>query len=292
MCFVPDQTFCRGLPMTDRTFRSYSFLLITAAICSVIGMGRAWSTPITTGDVNPLTIVNGDNGPYVNVGETPAFTPGTSTLQIGAGDDVSVSGVDNLFGAGFGTQRNGTITVSNGGKLRASDLRSGDSSSSGTGGATGAITVTGPGSETIVSSDQGLFSDNTNEAGFVRVGRLSGATGSDSGMLQVLNGGRLQISSGETINTTTSGPQLQFARDEGSFGTGLVDGSGSVINIFQSAPADAENGGPFLVVGQAGTGSLTIRNDALVELTGDDASVAVGRGDDAASLNLPQSELQ
>src|SRR3546814_14822009 len=93
-------------------------------------------------------------------------------------------------------------------------------------------------------------------AGYVQVGRRRDGDGETN----VTNGGQLRISAGESVNTNTYEPGLQIARDSGSLGRATVDGNGSQIHMIQTVPAngDAEVGGPYVHIGRAGQGSLTV----------------------------------
>ena len=109
-------------------------------------------------------------------------------------------------------------------------------------------------------------------AGFVNIGRTGG-----SGFLYVTNGGTLTVNNTDGV---TDFPFMRFARENGSYGYGLVSGAGSSINVIQYGPAgDDYNGGALLLLGDGGQGVLKVTgNDAQVNVTGDRARLVVANG--------------
>jgi T5SS/PEP-CTERM-associated repeat protein len=277
-----------------------------------VGEATAVGGTVVVDNNSQLTVRGeGDFGPFINVGRD-----GPGGLHIRGGSDVlvesnttnfanvtvgrspgdiaelTVSGVgSSLTTAGpdnsvrVGREGAGTMTVSDGATVNTLDLEVGRGPEGGT------LVVTDPGTTIVVSNDTGNFTDPdfANEAGFLRAARNDGEVGD----IFVLNGARVEVRG----TTTETIPGLQIAREPGSVGRVTVDGTGSIIDILQTVPAD-DLGGPFLQVGRSGQGTLTIRNEGEVRLTGDDAFMAVSQGnadefaDPADAPVLEQSVLR
>ena len=210
--------------------------------------------------------------------------------QVGAHGDVLIDGLGTRVNVGaldatgitvlhVGSEGGtGTLRVSGGAVLQSFNLQAGrssrtvlnDSPDVGPGsGSKGTITITDPGTLVRLSNDFGSFGDQyINSGGFLRAGHNDGHTG----LIEVLNQAHLEI----TAAADKSGPGLQVARNPGSQGTLIVDNAS--VEIWQSGPATAFDGGPFLQAGRSGEGTIILRNGAEVELNGDGALVHVSRG--------------
>lgn len=222
-------------------------------------------------------------------GSTGSVTVNASTLSVtGTDAQISVggSGEDTVLDDG-GT---GTLLVIGGAVVKTLHLQI---ARDGTG-----VTTISNGGTVVASNEFGSFTDDEgltllDDGGFVRVGRNAGSDGT----LNVISGGVLSIAG----TSTADDMGLQIARNVGSVGTVLVDGS--TISIVQDPgvnPDDENEGGPHLSVGIGGQADMTITGGAMVTLSGQDAFVQVGRGNSDGGFDdpggspetLPQSLLQ
>ena len=127
------------------------------------------------------------------------------------------------------------------------------------------------------------------EGGFLRGARNSG----DVAEINVQMGGRIEVVS----EIGTSGPGVQLARNVGSLANVTVTDPGSSIQILQNGPVVPGSFGPFLAL-RAGEAHMTIDNDALVIVSGNEAFFVLAQGnsddfaDPADAPILPQSDLQ
>ncbi|MCP4246030.1 MAG: hypothetical protein GY778_03180, partial [bacterium] len=194
-------------------------------------------------------------------------TGGQGTVQLtGPSATLTTIGIDNTVQVGrFGGT--GTLTVDQAATLRTLQLEAGRDGS-------GTLTLSGDGTQVIVSNDHGRYSDPYGyQAGFARAGRDAGSDGT----FNVLDGARLEIRSGIGVNQDTTVPGLVLAAQPGSMGTLLIDGAGSIVDVFQIIP-DAGFGAPFLTVGNSGDGFMTVSNGGMARVSGDKADFSVALG--------------
>ena len=212
-----------------------------------------------------------------------------SLLLDGAGTQLTQSGVDAtngdtafaVIGLNGGT---GTGAVSNGAKWLISDGGQDSRASSsnnpglelgkGGAGASGSLTITGPGSSVqIVASSLGLPAgtpDNINP--FVAVGRDAGTVGS----LTVSNGGQLFIVGGAL--STAANPRITSLDIGGgsttfaTIGSATVTGAGSQIVLSGNSDRIDVGRGPGSV------GSLSVLNQSMVASTSLEVGANGGRG--------------
>jgi fibronectin-binding autotransporter adhesin len=227
---------------------------------TVLGMDNG---VIYVGDYGPgsLTIANGaalDSNAttfgiaaYVGYGNT---SNGTVTVD-GANSTWSLSGGELVVGA-YG---NGALTISNGGAVNASDgfnsdfaLLIGDRASG-----TGNVTVEGRHSTLTI----GNVSSGTGAA-------VVGGIG--TGYLTVSNGGKVNLDGNVSEGGSLVGESLVVGDNSGSNGTVSVTGWHSALNAV---------GG--VVVGNDGTGSLTVSNGGRVSLGADENGDALSIGESA-----------
>ena len=213
------------------------------------------------------------------------YLPGTgviggySNLNVGFGLNsfgrVTVDGVGSrLETFGYSPRMNigrdqgtGELVISGGGYGLTLQLDAGRD------GATGRVTIDGAGSQLVLNSNAGTFAhpQYAGEAGIATFGRADG-----SGFLYVTNGGTLTV---QNTDGNTDLPMLRFARENGSYGYGLVSGAGSAAYVTQFGPqGDDYAGGPILLVGDGGQGVLKVTNDGLVDVRGDQARLSVADG--------------
>ena len=190
-----------------------------------------------------------------------------SVTVSGAGSRLVTTGLDNTVQIGRASGAAGTLLVEAGGQLETLHFEVGREGE-------GTATVTGSGSTIIVSNDDGRFSAPYDyEAGFLRVGR------DGDGALNILDGAHVEVRSGDVAsgNDDTTVQFMQIGRNAGSMGTVVVDGAGSILDIFSLNPP----GGPFvegpgLQVGRGGTGTLTVSNGGDARIDGQGATLGVG----------------
>ncbi len=279
--------------------------LATIGSNASIAVGRSGATGQGT-----LIIESGatSSGLFLNVGRDGA----TGTLLIdGAGSQMSLLGVAGAAGGGsaFATAGrgggDGTITVSNGGRLSISDNGGDSRTALGSvgfilgrdAGSTGTMTITGPGSVVeVVSTSRGVPSgtpDNFNP--FVSVGFDNAP--SASGQLTISNGGKLILTgnavsepasnnpttfqvggsnglAGSGVATVTgAGSELILAGADGIVRVGRTAGSTGTLNVLDQARVASTS----MVVGDLGNGTLNI-NNAQLALSGANNGSAVGAG--------------
>ncbi|HUS97447.1 MAG TPA: hypothetical protein VMX97_11965, partial [Hyphomicrobiaceae bacterium] len=183
---------------------------------------------------------------------------GSSLIAGGYGPSIQV-------GRDFGT---GVLAISQGGYALTLNVDIGRD------GGIGRVFIDGPGSLLRANDTAGtnLNPAYVGEGGFVNIGRTGG-----SGYLYVTNGGTLTI---DNTDGVTDFAFMRFARENGSYGYGLVSGSGSSINVIQHGPAgdSYSYGGALLQLGDGGQGVLKVTNDAQVDVTGDYARLVVADG--------------
>ncbi|MBN8508057.1 MAG: PEP-CTERM sorting domain-containing protein [Burkholderiales bacterium] len=222
---------------------------------------------------------------FLNVGRDGST--GTATID-GSGSQLMLSGVGPWSTGGLGPAAanigwigSGQVTVSNGGQLHISD--GGADTSAGPGsphlivgrdGGTGTLMIKSGGLVEVVStsiSPAPGAADNFNPFG--SVGRGAGSTGT----IVIEGGGKLRMT-GNAVSTPTfrRGTDLNIGGESdsvaGGTGTVSITGPGSELRV---TGADA-----FIAVGRNGTGTLDMKNGALVETM----IINVGRGNTASSI--------
>ena len=235
----------------------------------------------STGGIGTLTIESGADvrARRVIVG-VDADSQGTVTVT-GSGSTLTTSGTDNEVRVG--NEGTGTLEVLDGGLVETLKF---DVARSGVGRATiRGVASDGTRSRVIVSPDNGRYSGNlADSGGFARVGRNAGSRGT----LEILGGGLLRVRDGGG----TWGPGFQLARNKGSAGTLLIDGTGSSLEVVQAAPANSSNpllsSGPHLWLGRRGGGTTTVRNGGRLLVRGESASAGVSRGN--VNPDFPDSD--
>jgi T5SS/PEP-CTERM-associated repeat protein len=235
---------------------------------------------------------------------------GTGLLTVSGGSDVIVNSAGEYvnFAAGSNAGSNGTITVTGAGSTLTafgnnSDIvigREGTGTLNVLAGASartlglvvgfngaGNVNVSGAGSFLSLSNDNGSLTNYANDAAFLNLGVKTGSLAT----INITNGGIVEVRN----STTEDSPEFRMGRNLGSTAIGIIDGVGSTLNISQVGPSSPGFGGPRIVVGSRGDGTLTVRNSATINITGDKAELVVSGagsdGDEAASAAITQSEL-
>ncbi len=197
--------------------------------------------------------ING-NGSLLRLSGRNSATNSDPTAQLGGGAFLS------LGRGGGGAAGNGTMTISNGGRMEIDTTAFALTNVNGqTGmyvgtfnGSTGTMTVTGANSTLLISSGTGM-------APYVGIGRDSG-----TGTLTISNGGRVEVSS---LHTSVPNPgasgylpgdlnNFEVGRSiTGAATSGTVSVSGAGSQLLMTGAADA-----FIQVGRgaSGTGTLNI----------------------------------
>lgn len=254
--------------------------------------GATGELNITNGGSLTTTMLN-------HIGQTDVAGAGKGIVNIsGAGSIWTISagtpGASGNLALGRGAGAEGTITISNGGKMV---YRSADQGAPAFGyqGGTGAMTVRGTGSlfdtatgltlgegagstGTLTITDNAMVNSTTNN---VLVGHFGG-----TGTLNISNGGQLttdrDVFVGNSGNSTgtlniTSGGKLVMTNaaylniGAQAAGTGTVDGVGSEVT------------GAGLTVGQAATGLLTLSNGGKVTASN---FTTIGQTGGTGTLNI------
>jgi T5SS/PEP-CTERM-associated repeat protein/autotransporter-associated beta strand protein len=230
--------------------------------------------------VDNLVVGNASTGMLtIASGGSLAFNAAIGYLGNGAGSSGTVaitgpgSNLSALHTLDVGNNGSGTLAVSNGGAMTGSDMMLGVGA-----GGTGTVTADGLGSQLFLSNDiaVGVAGNGTLQItnGAVvntsngDVGQLTGSTGtatvdgagsrwSNSGVLLVGDAGTgtLTISNGASASGGYHG--IRIGESATGIGTITVTGNGSTLST-----------NPFLIVGDYGTGTLTIENGATGAISG------------------------
>ncbi len=245
-----------------------------------VEVGRTGSGTINITNGAQMIVDNGNDdvnvlGDFRDI-KIGSQTGGTGIINVdGEGSLFSARGIDNVIDVGGRDGGTGTLNITNGGDVETIWLNVGRGA-----GTTGEVTVSGTGSTLIVSPETGQFSVPYDyEAGFAQVGRDGG-----TGTLRILDGGRVEVRDrlGETPGDETSIPQIDFGRN-GSQGTLIIDGAGSVLAVTQEGPRRVDapyEDGPLMRIGQrpGGDGLATISNGGALELVGENSFLGIGDG--------------
>ncbi|MGF7056242.1 T5SS/PEP-CTERM-associated repeat protein/autotransporter-associated beta strand protein, partial [Bosea sp. OAE752] len=243
----------RLLATTSALALAQAFVVIVAADAA---LGQSWTGTANTDWTNSANWTGG--------------VPINGTVTINTPSNPAILGVN---GAATGTTGNlsvgnggtGNLTIQNGSTLTTIGTAF---SYIGVNGSVGTMTVTGPGSKWILSGSPAVS---------LILGQTETAS---SGTLNITNGGSVStpgdFAGGNATLNVTSGGTLTTGRDAyigrlpGSNGTAAISGSGSQWMIARR-----------LVVGNGGTGALTISNNAIV-----DVGTTTTVGDSASSGTL------
>ncbi|MEL7470734.1 MAG: hypothetical protein AAFN27_19945, partial [Pseudomonadota bacterium] len=201
----------------------------------------------------------------------------TGTLNVdGAGSSLVLTGAGgNVYDGTFisGTYNGtGTINVTNGAYVSAQEINT-----TGFGGAgTGTFTIDGAGSLVLASGDRGQFGDGA--GGYSTFGSqfTAGRAAGSNATVNITNAGSLVLESASAGAPTREGTRLIIGESNGSTGSVTVDGTGSSIKAIQRGSLGY--GSPTIEVGVGGQGTLTVRNNATVEVLGDRARISVANG--------------
>ena len=238
---------------------------------TVTGAGSIWS--VTEDPLSP-------NQARINMAAT---SNATATLTVSNGGQVNVTGGTITSYIGVGDGGSATLTIATGGQVSAADMVLGNQTTgmgTVTVGGTGStlaiangltvgnqstlansLTVNSGGTVTVSGNNGGglAIAQNTGSQGAVTVnGGTINITGTNPG-IGVGNGGTgtLTIQNGGIVTISGANGGMNIGGNSGSSGNVIVDGSGSQLNVL------ATNSG--VGVGNAGTGTLTIRNGGQSE---------------------------
>ena len=233
-----------------------------------------------------LAIRNGATvtAPRVFIGDGTGSV-GTVTVT-GSGSALTTTGTDNEVRVG--DEGTGTLRVLDGGLVETLKF---DVGRSGTGLAViRGVADDGTRSRVLVSPANGYFSDDPGSAsdderqygGFARVGRNAGSRG----RLEIREGGLLRV----LDDASTRSPIFHLARNRGSVGELLIDGTGSRLEVVQdqAGPQPARGSGPGVTLGRRGRGVTTIGNGGTLVLRGEQGYVNVSR--DAVNPDFPDAD--
>ncbi|MEM9144917.1 MAG: DUF4214 domain-containing protein [Pseudomonadota bacterium] len=231
-----------------------------------------------------------DDGSALTVTTNPALSFGYNAVEIGISSGsrglVTVDGPGSALtatgGAGninVGRAGEGQLALTNGAEANGFFIVVGRSA-----GSDGLLQVDGPGTVLTASDAFGNFTTYTGYAGFLRAGRDAGSYG----RIEITNGGTVNVQNDP--QSTYDVPVFSLGRNYGSTGVLLVDGPGSVLNLFQTGPSDdapvigdmptADNlfNGPYLSLGyRGGSGFATVQNGGAISVVGEDAALEIGQ---------------
>ena len=210
---------------------------------------------------------SGINVAALAAGSTTSNAHGSLTVT-GAGSRLEVDGGIGFLNVGRGNGTNGSLTVSNGGVITGSGTETGLTYLTvGNGGGTGSATISGAGSllrlngrNSATNSDPTAVLDS---GAFLNLGRGGGGA-AGHGSLTISNGGRLEIDTSALALTNPNGQTGMYVGAlNGSTGSLTVSGPGSTLLITAGTGLT-----PYVAVGRdSGTGSLTIANGGVVEVS-------------------------
>lgn len=255
---------------------------------ALLRMGTGTNTSGTVTVQNGATLrLDGSSADYqftgINVASTGlgATTPNAqASLTVkGAGSRILIDNSVGFVNIGRGFGSDGTVTVSNGATMGGSGGNGGEAGlvyvNVGQGGGTGAVNVTGAGSELRLSgrnTSDGSNTDSTSVPGggaFLSLGRgAAGAAG--QGTMNITAGGHVVIDTAALALTNVNGQTGMFVGAfNGSTGTMNVSGPGSSLLISAGSGM-----APYIGIGRdSGTGTLNITGGGKVELTATHVSV-------------------
>ncbi|WP_144428156.1 beta strand repeat-containing protein [Azospirillum thiophilum] len=241
------------------------------------------STALTGGSVCAEILTSGTTSPTFGTesnstvaGSVGVGIGGTGTLTVNRGSTLTTTGAGNGVILGTGSSSaSGTALVSGGGRI--------DSLFFGVGlDGNGTLQVSGTGSRIVATTANGLqLSPSQLDGGGIQVGRNSGSVG----QFNVLNGATATVEGGAQ-GSTALGSYMNIARNQGSRGSVLVEGTGSTLTFTQARLPNFAAGEyePSVSIGRGGNGAMILRNGGTVALTGGvgPASLSVAR--DAGAL--------
>ena len=249
---------------------------------SSVAISRDSVGPVSDPDPSPIdqqSVVNvlsggaievDGEGANIRIGNLGPTANGMVTVS-GSGSRLTTKGAANSVQVAEGSGT-GTLEVLDGGLVEALWLDVGNRG-------TGRVVIRGVASDgtrsqVIVSPAGGKFmGDSVDQGGLVLVGVGAGGQGT----LEIHEGGLLQVRDGQD----THGPTLVVARNKGSTGTLLIDGSGSSLEVIQDSPAVSGNAhvspGPDVWLGRRGGGTTTVRNGGRLLVRGARAFVGISR---------------
>jgi outer membrane autotransporter protein len=236
-----------------------------------VGAGTANVSTATVGltHTGDLTITNGGS---------LGSTSGTVGAAVGSVGTATVTGINSRWNStgsvSVGSSGNGTLMVSGGGSVGDNNAFIGEAANS-----TGNVTVDGSGSSWNTSVQ---LSIGNNGAGTLMVsnggqvtffnGLLGQSSAGSTGTVTVTGAGSIMAGDGLTVGALGTGTLNILAGGRvndslanvgtlaGSVGTVVVDGSGSTwLNTGNGGPTSA------ITIGDAGSGTLTISNGAVVQ---------------------------
>ena len=222
-----------------------------------VGRGEAGSLSVTGGASLVATAENFNN---VRIG-----TEGGTGFGVvrGEGSRLVAEGPNNSITAG--PNGTGRLLLEAGSRVEALRLVAGFDGN-------GEVLISGTGTEAVISPETGRYTGEFSaEGGFVRAGRNDGS----NARIVVSDGALLDVNA----NDQTSGPGIQVARQPGSVGTFIVDGSDTRVEVIQTVPTvEGADYGPYLQAGRSGSGDVQVRNGGTLVLDGPKSDIAVSRG--------------
>ena len=251
-----------------------------------VGFEGTGDVTIRNGSVVTANMTGNYLGVQVGNGET-----GNGTLTVtGAGTKLYAGNGDpGVVGSTrVGRYGTGTLNIYDGAQMYGLNLDVGRGSDvGGVQDGTGTVNIDGAGSRIFLSSQFGTNSSPAyaGEGPFVRFGREAGGVGN----LNITNGGVFQL---ENVDGLTDWSTVRFAREDGAQGFGYISGANSELRITQFG-FNGDDYGAYspLVVGERGYGSLTVTNDAAVNVLGDRATVRIAGGFEGDLIDDGQSKL-
>ncbi len=220
--------------------------------------GSTGSLSITAGakvlmNGGAISTVDFSRSTFVNIGGINETTPGGigTALVSGAGSELRVSGSDAFIGIGRGAGSIGTLTVSSGGLVSATDIGVGRGA-----GGTGSLIVDGA---TLSMSGQ-------QTGNFLSGAGLFIGQGGGTGVATIRNGSRVDIT-----NLGTSGASIGLGGTSAyPLGNGTLNVSGASQLTITAAP-----GLGVFQVGRDGTGVATFSGGSSINVG--DGSTYIGR---------------
>ena len=246
----------------------------------LVGDGNGLAGPGGTGTLiirsgGDVTVTNTDlinQSGAIDIGNNQ-FGNGTVTVT-GAGSTLTAAGTDPSINVGnYGT---GVLNVQAGGTVVSLFMAVGNQN-----GSHGTLNITGAGSKVVLSNDTHTTGfDGDIYGGGIAVGRQAGS----SGVMNITAGGVLELRN----TTNENAPSLRIGNQQGAVGVVTIDGLGTAVNITQTGGIpNLFRGGAFVGVGGRGDGTLTVSNNAQINMTGEYGLFRVSRGNTDGEIGAP-----
>lgn len=235
----------------------------------------------TANSVANVTISNGGNLTVTGSRSNPATDSSfagfnmstaagaTSTMTVSAGGSVRIGGDTGAVIVGGANTANSTgatatLNITGGGSVAGTGPNGLTYVVIGRNQASGTVNVSGAGSQLKIAGVGGVNTQGLDGVGGLLHVGLNKGFGGGTGTLNVTGGGSVIISDNGQV-ASAGGVGMNVARGTGSAGLVNVSGAGSSIVISSTGSSATQ---PYVLVGDGGTGQMTISNGGSVSVLG------------------------